>query len=119
MTEAASPEAALVALIGETAALLLIERHGGTRITVPVSGGALAAEIGAEAAARLFGHFGHDRVHVPLAKAWRAGIYRQRGMSYSAIARKLGCNEASVWKHLHPQPGREQYSLSLSLPEKG
>ena len=121
------PEIApFVALIGEHAALLLVEHHGGTRITIPAGAETrLAEQIGAQAAAALFAHFGHERVAVPLAKGWRARLYRERGWSYAAIARKLGCNESTVWKHLNPATGGAQLALPLGgfsgtgIPGKG
>jgi hypothetical protein len=103
-----------VDLIGEHATLLLIERHGGTRITVPAGTKTqLALEIGDAASSALFGELGHERIKVPLAKPWRARIYRSRGMSYSAIARKLCCNESSVWGWLHQSAASQQLSLPL------
>jgi hypothetical protein len=115
--------AAFVELIGEHATLLLIEWHGGTRITIPADAakGRLAGEIGEVAAGLLFDRYGHERVSVPLAKGWRARIYRGRGMSYAAIAKKLGCNEASVYKHLHLPTHFRQMDLPFAapLPRKG
>jgi hypothetical protein len=94
--------ALFVELIGEEATLLLLEQHGGTRLEAPAGENTrLANAIGRSAARALYEHFGRDRFKVPLAKAWRARIYRQRGMSYTAIARRLGCNETSVWRYLN------------------
>jgi hypothetical protein len=106
-----------VDLIGEHATLLLIEIHGGTRITVGAGpDGRLARDIGREAAAALFGHYGHERINVPLAKGWRARLYRARGMSYPAIARKLGCNEATVHRHVRAgSQAQAQAQLQLQL----
>ncbi len=115
---AAPPEIAhFVELIGEAATLMLLEQHGGTRITFPAGADTnIGRLLGAAAAASLFDHFGHERVAIPLAKRWRARVYRTRGMSYAQIARKLGCNEATVWKHLNQPLQSEQFEMALTPP---
>jgi predicted DNA-binding protein (UPF0251 family) len=102
--------ARFLALIGEAATLRLVELHGGTRLTIPAGGAArnrIARELGAEAARALFAEFGHERIRVPLAKSWRARIYRTQGLSYRQIALRLGCNEPTVWRYLHQAPSRQ------------
>ena len=101
-----TPEAAALArLIGRAAALALIERHGGARIAVPRTvnqASTLARQIGLEAARALADRHGGLTLKIPLAKSWRALIYRRRdGLSYAAIARRLGAAESSVWAWLH------------------
>lgn len=113
MTPAPPAVAELLRLIGEAGALALIEAHGGTRITIPAGANTnLARLLGEDAAAALHAHFGHERVTIPLAKAWCARAYREQGLSYAAIARKLRCTEATVWKHLNPEGGAQ---LRLAL----
>jgi hypothetical protein len=96
-----TPEAAALArLIGRAATLALIEAHGGARIAIPKSvnqASVLARDIGLDAARILAEGHGGAMLKVPLAKFWRAMIYRRRdGLSYAAIARRLGASESSV-----------------------
>ena len=93
--------APLTSLIGDHAALLLIEAHGGTRLYIARRGDALATVIGAQAAAALAAELGGEYLKVPTAKFWRARVYRARGMSYALIARRLGATESSVWRWLN------------------
>jgi hypothetical protein len=93
----------LTELIGPAATLALIEAAGGTRIHIPQSvnqGSQLARMIGLEAARALTTWRPREDVKIPLAKVWRIRIYRAEGLSYPAIARKLGIGEAMVHKHL-------------------
>lgn len=96
-----TPEAAALArLIGRDATLALIEAHGGARIAIPKTvnqASVLARTIGLDAARLLADRHGGTMLKVPLAKFWRAVIYRRRdGLSYAAIARRLGASESSV-----------------------
>ena len=99
------PELAeLVRLVGPQATLTLVELHGGTRLFVPKSanqGTRLAREIGLSAAHALSAEYGGLMVKVPMAKPWRARIYRGEGMTYPAIARRLGTTEGRVWAWLN------------------
>lgn len=119
MAEETPPQVArFVALIGETHTLRLIEAHGGTRLTIPAGGlrrSRIAILLGQPAARALFEEFGHDRVMVPLAKAWRARAYRGQGLSYRAIALRLGCNEAQVYRYLHAYPSKRAPARQLAL----
>ena len=95
----------LVALLGDEATLALVVWRGGQRLYIPgTSGRAQASQVESqlgEAATRaLAAEFGGTYLSVPLAKRWRARIYRARGDSYAAIARLLGCSESAVWRHL-------------------
>lgn len=91
----------LVRPLGAAATLALIERHGGTRLYVPRAPSAeLLACLGAEAAAALCAEWGGNYLKPPLAKGWRALVYRAAGDSYSQIARRLGCTEKAVAEHL-------------------
>ncbi len=127
MTAAPPPEIAhFVEALGERATLLLLEHHAGTRLYVAsgergVEG--LARKIGAEAARALAEMCGNDRIPVPLAKAWRARIYRADGMSHSQIARRLGCTEKQVQRYFSaaasgtsPPGAAPKASAQLSLP---
>lgn len=106
----------LADLVGAECALLVIELHGGTRLKIPAEpnqGSALALEIGLEPTQRLAAAFGGEQVKVPLLKWWRARVYRAQGMSYAAIARRLGCNEAQVWRYVGPSATGAQLALPL------
>ncbi len=90
-------------LIGAEATLRLIELHGGTRVHVPKSpnqGSKLSRDIGLTAAKALAARWGGDTLKVPLARYWRARIYRMNGRTYREIARLLGVNEGTVHTYL-------------------
>lgn len=96
-------EPALASLIGAAAALRLIEAHGGTRLYVPrqiEESPRLVEMLGIDGARRLSAEYGGDYLKVPLARMWRAARYRAEGLSYAQIARRLGCTESTVWRHL-------------------
>jgi hypothetical protein len=111
----APPEAQrLIDLIGVDATLRLMEIHGGSRVFVPLrarAGQRLARELSAEAEAALVEEFGGNNLEVPLCKAWRARIYRARGMTHREIAIKLGCHERSVRQWLSESADTRQTSL--------
>ncbi|MTW19111.1 hypothetical protein GJ689_23205 [Rhodoplanes serenus] len=91
----------LAEVIGEPAALALIEAFPGLRIYVPRSPTErIMAAIGAEAAAQLARAYGGEYLKVPAAKQWRVTIYRTRGLSYADIARRVGSTEDGVWRIL-------------------
>ena len=112
-----SPEVApLVALIGDAATLALLDAYAGIRIQVPVRARAdssLARAIGPAAAAKLVAEFGGGKLQVPLAKRWRIQHYRLQGMSYAAIARRVGANERMVHQVLHDHGMTGQLALQL------
>lgn len=91
--------AQLVNLIGPEATLKLIEARGGTRLYVSdaVEGLTIPDIIGIDAAAKLSAVYGRDRLKVPLARPWRILCYQAMGLSYSAMARRAGCTEGTVW----------------------
>jgi hypothetical protein len=92
-----------VAAIGAAATLVLLEVYGGTRLYVPSDERGIASlgqVIGMAAAREVSRMAPGDTIRIPLAKAWRAQIYRAQGMTYVAIAKKLGCNDTTVWKYL-------------------
>ncbi len=88
----------IVELIGEEAALALMERHGGAEIYIPLhaDGSRLVADIGYAATSALAAYFGRERLKVPLCKPWRARILWRQGLSRNAIARKLLMSTSSV-----------------------
>lgn len=93
----------LTDLIGVPATFRLIELHGGTRVRVPKGvnqGSRLARDIGLDPARRLAERWGGDMLKVPLARYWRARVYRSRGDSYRTIARRIGVNEGTVHTYL-------------------
>lgn len=93
----------LTDLIGVPATFRLIEQHGGTRVRIPKfvnQGSRLARDIGLAEARRLADRWGGDTLKVPLARYWRARVYRERGDSYRTIARKIGVNEGTVHTYL-------------------
>ena len=92
-----------IGLIGEDATFRLLETAAGTRVYIPNGGSAetnLCKIVGPKAADILAARFGGDIIKLPLAKAWRARVYRERGLSCSRIALLIGCNESTVARHL-------------------
>jgi hypothetical protein len=114
----AAPEApwTLLRVLGEADAVRLIELHGGTRIYVPHGGGHLALHFAQPAIGAIVAAWGGEYLKVPLARYWRARIYRARGMSYAQIARGVGATETSVWRWLNAAGDTAQGSLSLPDP---
>lgn len=90
-------------IIGAEATLKFVESFGGITIYIPHEAGEespLVAAIGFAAAQLLASHLGGERVKVPLLKFWRIVVYRNQGLTYSEIARKVGTAEGVVWQHL-------------------
>lgn len=88
----------LMLLLGDDGFFTLTEAYGGTRLYVPgdIGRSGLPETIGAENAARLSNSFPGGYIRIPLARWFRAGRYRQSGMSNRDIARKLGLTESSI-----------------------
>jgi len=106
----------LTDVIGAAATLVLIEARGGTRVYVPHATRTdtpLVREIGLDAARKLADAFAGNVISVPVARAWRVRHYRAGGLSYAAIAHKLGCHEDTVWRLLRSTDKPEQFSLAV------
>jgi hypothetical protein len=91
-------------LIGDPGTLKLIEGFGGTRVSIPRDAAqehALRDAIGGDAFVQLVNHFAGDRIMVPLAREWRAEIYRARGMTQREMARIFRVTEKAVYKMLN------------------
>jgi hypothetical protein len=93
----------LTNIIGADAALSMIEAHGGTRVYVPKEinqNSAARLALPLPEARRLGEAFGGEHILVPIARAWRVRMYRAAGLTYPAIARKLGITERAVGRIL-------------------
>jgi Sigma-70, region 4 len=93
----------LVDAVGEDAALHAIEQAGGTAVycaRTPNQGSELARLVGLPGARALAEIRGGEEIRIPLARDWRMRLYRARGLSYREIARRLGCWESTVHRHL-------------------
>jgi hypothetical protein len=93
----------LTKIIGADAALSMIEAHGGTRVYVPKEinqNSAARLALPLPEARRLGEAFGGEHILVPIARAWRVRMYRAAGLTYPAIARKLGITERAVGRIL-------------------
>lgn len=91
-------------LMEDDALLAFVEQHGGTRYFVPkIRSVSLIEKIGIGPASMLVSYHGGNYIKVPLARSWRAAIYRARGMSYAQIAVRLGITERGVWSLLKKQ----------------
>jgi hypothetical protein len=107
--------ARLVQIMGAEGALALIEWRGGDRMYVPKSfdpASELVLTVGAEATRALVEKLGGEYAKVPQAREWRILIYRQRGLSYAEIARKLTCSQSMIWRVLSTyEMTAKQYDL--------
>ncbi|MFN8994610.1 MAG: hypothetical protein ACK5X3_13245 [Pseudomonadota bacterium] len=93
----------LTDIVGAAAALSMIEAHGGTRVYVPKEinqNSAARLALPLPEARRLGEERGGEHILVPIARAWRVRLYRAAGMTYPAIARKLGITERAVGRIL-------------------
>ena len=93
----------LTRIVGAAAALRMIEAHAGTRVYVPKDinqNSAARLALPLHEARRLGEAFGGEHILVPIARAWRVRIYRQAGMTYPVIARKLGITDRAVGRIL-------------------
>ena len=111
----------LTEIVGAEGVLALIEAAGGTEIYVPATlrdDHPLVAMLGAAAAAALAKERGGAAMRVPLAKTWRAWVYRARGMTHAAIARKLGCQDITVIGMMRARPETRQIALPLPTPRR-
>jgi hypothetical protein len=116
MTRPPAELAWLVDLVGARPALRLIEARGGTRVYVPrtpAEGSALVRDVGLAPAQALAAAYGGETITVPVARHWRVREYRAAGLSYAAIARKLGCHEDTVWRLLKSAGETSQLSLPI------
>lgn len=106
----------LIELLGEDMALRLIELHGGTQLYIAVGPNVgklrLAHELSPAAEIAMARGYGAGNLKIPLAKRWRARIYRSRGLTHREIARRLGCTERAVVAYLQP----ETTSLQMTMP---
>ena len=105
--------------LGAIGALKLIEAFGGVRIYVPRKPPArspLAHALGLADARRLAAAYGGDTIKVPLARAWRLRLYRDVGMSYAEIARKLGMTQEGVQMQLQRAGMTNRESRQAELP---
>lgn len=86
--------------LGVVGFLVLTEVYGGLRLFVPNDNlrSALGEQIGEDNARRLAKLYGGSYIRVPLAREFRARIYRNAGAKNGEIARKLGLTETGVEK---------------------
>lgn len=107
--------APLVELIGEAAALRLLEQRGGTRVYVsdPEEGRALVDIVGLDAAAAMRRKYGATRVKLPVGRQWRVLCYKAMGLSRPKIALRAGCSETTVDDIVkrHGRPATTQLDL--------
>jgi DNA-binding NarL/FixJ family response regulator len=97
----------LIDLLGEEAALRLVDVHAGTRFFVPKTLTARSelvrsTQLDAKVLAPLVRSLGGELLNLPLCREWRVRIYRSReGLTYSQIAQRLGITERAVWRILN------------------
>lgn len=105
-------------LLGDDDTLVLIEKFGGTRISVPMTmkdAHPLREALGERIFKKMVRHYGGSQLLVPLAKHWRIALYRHRGRTHREIARLVGCGESAVYRILKRQEV-EQLQMQLQLP---
>lgn len=107
--------APLVELIGEEAALRLLEARGGVRVYVadPAEGRSLADIVGLDAAAAMRRKYGSTRIKLPVGRQWRVLCYKAMGLSRPKIALRAGCSETTVDDIVkrHGRPASTQLDL--------
>jgi hypothetical protein len=88
----------LAELLGEAAALRLVEARGGTRVYVadPDPETELARIVGLDAAAAMHDRYGRGWFKVPVARRWRVLCYLAQGMNRTQTALKASCSENTV-----------------------
>lgn len=109
----------LTSVIGEAAALLLIEQYGGSRVSIPrvvTEASPIAGAVGLPAAQKLAEAFPAALLSIPACKAWRVRLYASRGWTASRIALKVGWDETTIYRHLrnHHAPSRH-HQMDLFL----
>ena len=93
-----------VEALGVEDTLRLVEAYGGLTIWIPKGVGnssaarraALEQEFGAKVTKELIALFGGGPIEVPLAKPWRADVYRAQGLTMAEIAKKLQCSYRTI-----------------------
>lgn len=107
--------ARLVALIGEEAALRLLEARGGTRLWIPAktAEGVLAGIVGLDAAEAMYRQYGAGEIKVPFGRQWRVLCYIAMGLNRTQAALRAGCTENTVHDILqrHGRPAAAQLDL--------
>jgi Mor family transcriptional regulator len=88
----------LTDIVGADGVLALIEEHGGRRLYIPKKSddASFLDMLGRECAEKLCRTYGGETYKIPLAKNWRARLYRAKGWTYAEIAKKLGNTEGAV-----------------------
>lgn len=117
---------AIAELVGEDLATKLSMVMGGRRIRIPVRAGGhhtiLANILGVDAAAKISEAYGGMNFDVAISAGKRARIVemRQRGVSVSVVAQKIGCTESYVYKVMREDAPEADAPLPLfeSLPLK-
>lgn len=97
----------LLRLLGPDDFLKLVERWGGVRLYMPHVASSLSRTLGRAAAEALSRKYAGSYLRVPVAKVWRAQVYRNQGLSNAEIARRLVIPETSVdrlWSRMHSPP---------------
>jgi hypothetical protein len=112
----------LILIVGDEKTLLLIEKRGGTRVTIPsrrfspTSALGRDLELTQDECKKLQQVCGGQMIRVPLLRRWRAKRLRREGYSYTQIARLLGTCEKSVAEYLRSKPCRDDGD---TLPAEG
>ncbi len=97
---------AMVALhdvLGDDGLLALVERYGGTRLSVPGrldQDAPLAQVLPIEQARQLVERWGPTTLQIALCKTWRIHLLRQRRLSYDVVARRVGVSQKTVYREM-------------------
>ena len=114
----------LQAILGMDGFVALCQELGGTRLYIPWTmrdGSDVVEAVGRELADKLSRAMAPATIRVPLARRERALYWREKGLSDSRIARKLGMTENGVAKlfkredDLPERPGRGKEAAQLTL----
>jgi len=93
-------------MLGEKAALALIQACGGTRIGVPKvipKAHHLRDVLGDKAFETLCERCGGCEISLPIARYWRFEIYNRMQITRAEMARLLHCTEGLVYRYVQRQ----------------
>lgn len=120
LDQISSSLAALIEVIGWTAAIRLMETHGGREIWVPVNAHddfagearrtGLWAIVGREALEALVKRFGGQEIYIPQERQYAVAVrdrriweLRQEGKTISTLATEFGLTERWIWAIVRKQ----------------
>lgn len=103
-------------VLGLEDTLKFLEAFGGTEVRYSLKPRQTSKLVGVVgyAKARALGSVSHRlQRRTPIAKEWRARVYRSKGLNIADIARKLSVSDVTVRKYLDERPPGDEAQLSF------